>query len=77
METLGSLIDRISIANIKIWHLEDRRNDKTLHDKERLRAADELTLLNRQRRKLCQEFDELMKKIIDTRKVPIVEQVSL
>jgi len=77
METLSSLIDKISIVNIKIWHLEEKRNDKKLPDKERLEAADELTLLNRQRRKLCQEFDELMKKIIETKEVPIVEQISV
>lgn len=77
METLGSLIDKISIVNIKIWHLEERRNDKSLPDKERLKAADELTIFNRQRRKLCQEFDELMKKIIDEKEIPIVEQISL
>lgn len=77
METLSGLVDRISIVNIKIWHLEDRRNDKSFPDKERLEAADKLTLLNRQRRKLCQEFDELMKKIIETKEVPIVEQISV
>lgn len=77
METLSGLVDRISIVNIKIWHLEEKRNDKKLPDKERLEAADKLTLLNRQRRKLCQEFDELMKKIIETKEVPIVEQISV
>lgn len=73
METLGSLTDKISIVNIKIWHLEDKRNDKTLSDGDRLKAADELTIQNRLRRKLCQEMDELMKKIIEIGKVPVVE----
>ena len=77
METLGSSIDKISIVNIKIWHLEDKRNDRTLPDGERLKAADELTIQNRLRRKLCQEIDELMKKIIETGSVPVLEQVSL
>ena len=77
METLGSLIDKISITNIKIWHLEDKRNNKNLPDKDRLKAADELTVLNRQRRQLCQEIDELVKKMIDTGNIPIVEQISV
>lgn len=77
METVGSLTDKISIVNIKIWHLEDKRNDKTLPDEGRLKAADDLTIQNRLRRKLCQEIDELMKKIIETASVPVVEQVSL
>lgn len=77
METVGTLTDKISIVNIKIWHLEDKRNDKTLPDEDRLKAADELTIQNRLRRKLCREIDEVMKNIIETGSVPVVEQVSL
>ena len=29
-ETLGSLIDKLTIANIRLWHLEDVRRDKGL-----------------------------------------------
>jgi len=58
-ETLGSLIDKLTIANLKIWHAEDARNDRSLPDEIRLAAADKVTICNRQRNELVQEIDEL------------------
>lgn len=58
-ETLGSLIDKLTIANLKVWHAEDVRNDKNLPDEVRLAAADKVTVCNRQRNELVQEIDEL------------------
>jgi hypothetical protein len=57
-ETLGSLIDKLTIANLKIWHAEDARNDRSLTDAARLAAADKVTVCNRQRNELVQEIDE-------------------
>jgi hypothetical protein len=58
METLGTLIDKLTISNLKIWHAEDRRNDHSLLDAERLKAADQVTVCNRQRNELVAEIDE-------------------
>lgn len=58
-ETLGSLVDKLSIANIRIWHLEERRRDKSLTGEERLAAADAAARVNAQRARLVDEIDEL------------------
>lgn len=59
METLGSLIDKLTIANNRLWHLEDKRRDKSLPDKERLAACDMVSDVNRQRNDLIDEIDEM------------------
>ena len=56
-ETLGSLIDKLSIANIRLWHLEDRRRDMARTDRERLTAADAVSVVNKQRNDLIDEID--------------------
>lgn len=59
-ETLGSLIDKLTIKNIRLWHLEDVRRDKTLPDSERLAAADKVSLVNQQRNDLMDEIDQFL-----------------
>ncbi len=61
-ETLGSLIDKLTIANLRLWHLEDVRRDRTLPDKDRLAAADAVSEVNRQRNDLMDEIDEFLYK---------------
>ena len=62
METIGSAIDKLTIANIRLWHLEDKRRDKSLPDSERLKAADTVAVVNGQRNDLIDEIDELIAK---------------
>lgn len=59
METLGSLVDKLTIANCRLWHLEDRRRDKSLPDTERLKAADLVAVVNGERNSLIDEIDRL------------------
>lgn len=76
-ETLGSLIDKLSITNNKIWHLEDTRNDRSLPDHERLRAADALTAVNKTRNQLVQEIDQLFAMSIAAGTAPVVPYVRV
>jgi len=62
METIGSAIDKLTIANIRLWHLEDQRRDKSLSDEERLAACDMVSVVNGQRNDLIDEIDEAMAK---------------
>ena len=62
METLGSLTDKLTIVNIRLWHLEDKRRDKSLSDKERLKACDTVSEANSQRNDLIDEIDEMAAK---------------
>ena len=61
-ETLGSLIDKLTIANIRLWHLEDVRRDRSLPGKDRLAAADAISEVNAQRNDLMDEIDEFLYK---------------
>lgn len=57
METIGEIIDKLNVVNIKIYHLVDLVEDKTKDDKEVANAAKKMALLNRQRSKLKNEID--------------------
>jgi DNA invertase Pin-like site-specific DNA recombinase len=59
-ETLGSLVDKLTIANIRLWHLEDVRRDKTLSSQKRLAAADMVSIVNGERNDLMDEIDEFI-----------------
>ncbi len=63
-ETLGSLIDKLTIANIRLWHLEDIRRDRSLSDKKRLEAADKIAVVNSERNSLMDEIDDFLYKAI-------------
>jgi len=61
-ETLGSLVDKLTIANIRLWHLEDLRRDLSLPDARRLQAADKIAMVNGERNDLMDEIDEYLYK---------------
>jgi hypothetical protein len=60
-ETLGSLVDKLTIANIRLWHLEDKRRDRKLPDTERLAACDQVSIVNQERNNLIDEIDAMAK----------------
>ncbi len=66
-ETLGSLVDKLTIANVRLWHLEERRRDRNLVDADRLAAADAVAVVNRQRNDLIDEIDEFLSAAQDGR----------
>lgn len=77
METLGSLVDKLTIVNIRLWHLEDRRRDRTLVDAERLRAADMVSDANAQRNALIDELDQLLETAITNGHAPQSRKLKL
>ncbi len=58
-ETLGSLIDKLTVCNVRIWHLIDKHRDRSLPDSERLASADAAERVNGQRSRLIDEIDAL------------------
>ena len=82
-ETLGSLVDKLTIANIRLWHLEDARRDRALPDRDRLAAADKVAVVNQERNNLIDEIDEFLYKAAHGRvrlkapKVKIYKQFRL
>ena len=58
MDTVGSLIDKLTVVNIKIFHLVDIIEDANSNDLEVANAARKAQALNRERSKLINEINE-------------------
>lgn len=71
METVGSAIDKLTIANIRLWHLEDQRRDRSLADRDRLRACDMVSAVNAERNALIDEIDALVDRSIREGRAPL------
>tara|TARA_R110001583_G_scaffold33738_11_gene113846 strand:- start:397 stop:654 length:258 start_codon:yes stop_codon:yes gene_type:complete len=66
METLGNLIDKLTITNIRIWMAEDIKRDKETTDTAIANACRITNVANSQRNDLIQEIDELANCMIET-----------
>lgn len=66
MDTIGSLIDKLTIVNIRIWTAEDIKRDKQATDKTIADATKLTNVANSQRNDLIQEIDEAINKLIET-----------
>ena len=66
MDTLGNLIDKLTIVNIKIWMAEDIKRNKTASDKEIANATKITNIANQQRNDLIQEIYEKINHMIQT-----------
>ena len=59
MDSIGSLIDKLSIVNIKIFMLEDIKRNPVAADKEIADATRKTNELNGHRNKLIAEIDSM------------------
>lgn len=66
METIGNLIDRLSICNLRIWKSEDLKRDKKATDKQIADATRLTNIANQQRNDLIQEIDEKINHMVAT-----------
>jgi hypothetical protein len=64
METIGSLIDKLTIVNIRIWFAEDIKRKESASDKEIADACRITNICNTQRNDLIQEIDESINTIV-------------
>lgn len=58
--TIGNLIDRLSITNIRIWMAEDLKRKEGATDKELADATRVTNVANTERNKLIQALDEAL-----------------
>ena len=56
-ETLGSLIDKLSIKNLRYWHLDEVLQAKDSSDPQKKELIAKVELVDRQRKKLSEEID--------------------
>jgi len=66
METIGNLIDKLTIANLRIWNAEDRKRDASATDKEIADSTRITNIVNSQRNDLIQEIDERLNHMVST-----------
>jgi predicted lactoylglutathione lyase len=69
MDTIGNLIDKLTIANIRIWMAEDIKRDKNATDKQIADATKITNVVNSLRTDLIQEIDENLNEMISTGKL--------
>jgi hypothetical protein len=68
METVGNLIDKLTIVNIRIWMAEDIKRDPNASDKQIADATRVTNIANSQRNDIIQEIDEHINQLISSGK---------
>jgi hypothetical protein len=68
METIGNLIDKLTVTNIRIWMAEDIKRNQNASDSEVLKATKITNVANQQRNDLIQEIDELINDLVINKK---------
>ena len=71
-ETVGSLADKLSIVELKIYHMEEQTARPDVSDDFRRQAEEKLAILRLQRDDLAQELTTLLGDIAAGRVVPKV-----
>ena len=69
METIGNLIDKLTIANIRIWMAEDIKRNKDATDTQIANATRITNVANSYRTDLIQEIDEKLNEMVETGKL--------
>ena len=64
METIGNLIDKLTIVNIRIWTAEDVKRNREATDTEIAKATKITNIANQQRNDLIQEIDEMINELV-------------
>ena len=68
METVGSLIDKLSINELKIYHMSEQSRRLDVDDRFRSDCENRLSVLIQQRNDLKTELQELMDEVITGKK---------
>lgn len=68
METVGSLIDKLSINELKIYHMTEQRDRTDVSTEFRQDCQERLSILEIQRESLENELQELMDEVMNGRK---------
>lgn len=68
-DTIGDLIDKLTISNIRLWHIEDARREYCLGEEKDERKArehlDMITKTNKERNSLIDQINAALKVLLD------------
>ena len=70
-ESVGSIIDRLSILSLKIYHMQEEKRRRTVEDSEYESVSNKLELLLRQKQDLVMAFKHLIQEYFDGNKRPL------
>jgi len=59
-ETLGSLVDKLSIKNLRYWHLDEDSQARDASDPQKQELMAKMELVDRQRKELLVEIDAFL-----------------
>ena len=59
-ENFIEVIYKLYRRHVELWELEDIRRDRTSHDKVRLAAADQVSVINKKRNDLVEQVDKII-----------------
>jgi len=68
METIGNLIDKISIVELKRYHMREQTKRRDVDETHIKECCAKLQILNQQKDDLIQEIDQLFEDIVLKRK---------
>ena len=71
-ETVGTLIDKISIVELRAWHLREIIDNPEVSSDRRQESQQKLVVLMEQRQDLCDELSTLWQAICDGATAPKV-----
>ncbi len=74
MDTIGNLIDKLTIINLRIWMAEDVKRDRSATDKQLADATRITNTANLCRNDLIQEIDEKMNEIATGKQQKLYKQ---
>ena len=87
MRTLGALIDRLTIVNMKIWHLQDwvhrasRQSSRQFEEQNDLAGVQKKLAtigdLNKERNRVMDEIDELFSQSVSSGQVPREDRTKM
>ncbi len=71
-DTIGDLIDKLTIANIRLWHLEDEKRDysnskKSLTEEEVKSLLHKINQTNKERNSLIDQINAAIRVLVDKR----------
>lgn len=82
MDTIGNLIDKLTICNLRIWMAEDikrsaiKEKSKMVRNQLIATATDITNMANQQRNDLIQEIDEKLNEVATGKKQKLYKQGS-
>mgnify|MGYP003661799351 CR=1 FL=1 len=69
MYSIGDMVDKLVIENIKIFSLRDKLNNESLSDKEHVELNNKMMILNENRGIIANMLDEKVENVV-TKKEP-------